>query len=81
MTSDTKTVRLPRFKPARTQLTAEELEELRELYWELPSAAEAAAELLGRSGPAPTGMPLERLIESTERMATLLGEIDAILSR
>jgi hypothetical protein len=74
-------MRLPRFSPARIEFSAEDLDELRELYWELPSAAEAAAELLGTSGPQPTGMRLERLIENTERMATLLGHIDAILSR
>jgi hypothetical protein len=81
MTDDTETERLPRVKAARNGFTAAELEELRELYWELPSAAEAAAELLGASGPAPTGMQLERLMEATMRMASLIVDIDAILSR
>jgi hypothetical protein len=81
MTDDVETERSPRVKAPRRSFTAAELEELRELYWELPSAAEAAAELLGASGPAPTGMRLERFMETTERMVSLLVEIDMMLSR
>jgi hypothetical protein len=81
MTDDTETQRLPRMRAAANRFTAAELEELRELYWELPSATEAAAELLGTAGPAPTGMRFERFIELTEQVASLLVEIDTILSR
>jgi hypothetical protein len=81
MTEDGETERLPLVRVAGTAFTAGELAQLRVFYLELPSAAEAAAELLGASGPAPTGMKLERLIEITEQMAFMLAEIDAILSQ
>ncbi|HWW20551.1 MAG TPA: hypothetical protein VNZ06_07080, partial [Steroidobacteraceae bacterium] len=76
MTDDTETERLPRLKGLGNRLTAAELDELRELYWELPSATEAAAELLGSQGPMPTGMRFERFMEVTERVAALIVEID-----
>jgi hypothetical protein len=79
MTENGETERLP-VRVTRTAFTAGELAQLRVFLWELPSAAEAAAELLGTSGPAPTGMRLERLLESTERVADLLVEIETILS-
>ena len=81
MTDDTETERLPRAKRARNAFSAAELEELRELYWELPAAAEAAAELLGTAGPIPTGMRFERFMETTERLVSVIVEIDTILSR
>jgi hypothetical protein len=81
MTDDTETERLPLAKTARKSFTAAELEELRDLYWDLPSATEAAAELLGNAGPAPNGMRLERFMELNERVVSLIVEIDTILSR
>jgi hypothetical protein len=94
MTDDTETERLPHVRAPGSRLTAAELEELRELYWELPSATEAAVELLGRAGPMPTGMGFERFmelndrvvsliveIELNERVVSLIVEIDTLLSR
>jgi hypothetical protein len=81
MTDDAETARLPRVGTVGNRLTAAEIEELRELYWELPAATEAAAELLGSAGPMPTGMRLERFMEVTERVASLIVEIDSILTR
>jgi hypothetical protein len=77
MTNDTET----RVKVAGKHLTATEVEELRELCWELPSAAEGAAELLGKEGAMPSGMRLERFMEEIQRTAALIVGIDTILSR
>jgi hypothetical protein len=81
MTDETETAQLPRVTVARKRLSASELEELRELCWELPSAAEGAAELLGKDGALPSGMRMERFMEEIQRAAALIVEIDTILSR
>jgi hypothetical protein len=71
----------PRARGARNDFTAEELEELRDLYAELSTTTDAAAELLGADGPMLTGMRFERFVERNERIASLLVEIDGLLTR
>jgi hypothetical protein len=62
-------------------ITPGEIEELRELYSELPTAAEAAREVLGETGALPTGMRFERFMELEARIVEIVLRIEEILAR
>jgi len=63
----------------RKSLTAEQADELRQLYDELPDTASAAAEALGGTGPVPSGMALQRFLEHNARVLEMVARIREIL--
>jgi hypothetical protein len=63
----------------RKSLTAEQADELRQLYEELPDATTAAAEALGNAGPVPSGMSLQRFFEHNARVLEMVVRIREIL--
>jgi hypothetical protein len=81
MSDETPTYGMPRIGTAAGAITPAEAEELRELYSELPIAAEAAGESLGTNGPLPTGMRFERFMELEARIVEIVLRIEEILAR
>jgi hypothetical protein len=63
----------------RKYLTAEQADELRQLYEELPDTTTAAAEALGGAGPVPSGMALQRFFEHNARVLEMVARIREIL--
>lgn len=80
MTDETPTYGIPRMKVAGNLITADEAAELRQLYAELPDAAEAAGEALGNSGAVPTGLRFERFMELEARVVDIVLRIEEILA-
>jgi hypothetical protein len=64
----------------KTSLTAQQAEELRGLYDELPDTASAAAEALGGEGQVPSGMNLQRFFEHNARVIEMVARIAKILA-
>ncbi|HWW20549.1 MAG TPA: hypothetical protein VNZ06_07070 [Steroidobacteraceae bacterium] len=79
MNDNDATVRLRARWDGDTALAPEQAIELRELYSELQAATAAAAEALGKTGPMPAGMPLQRFREIDSRVAALVDRIRVIL--
>jgi hypothetical protein len=79
MHDETMPIRARWARAAKAVITPAEAAELRELYAELPDASAAAAEALGNSGAAPTGLALERFRELDGRVLTIIDRIKAIL--
>jgi hypothetical protein len=79
MTEDTMPIRARWSRSGRAVITLAEAAELRELYSELPDASAAAAEALGNTGAAPTGLALERFRELDGRVLAIIDRIRAIL--
>jgi hypothetical protein len=73
------TVRIRAAWSGKTTIAPGQAAELRELYSELQAATVAAAEALGATGPAPSGMPLQRFRELDERVVELTDRIREIL--
>jgi hypothetical protein len=63
----------------KASLTAEQTDELRQLYDELPDTTTAAAEALGSAGPAPSGMSLQRFLEHNARVLEMVARVREIL--
>jgi hypothetical protein len=63
----------------RKTLTEEQVNQLRQVYEELPDTTLAAAEALGAEGPVPSGMSLERFLEHNGRALEMVTRIREIL--
>jgi hypothetical protein len=81
VSEETPTYWTPLTRSAATGITPPEAEELRELYSELPVAAEAAREALGIAGPLPTGLQFGRFMEIQARIVEIVLRIEQILAQ
>jgi hypothetical protein len=73
------TVRIRAPWSGKTDITAAQASQLRELYSELQEAASAAVETLGTTGAPPSGMVLQRFRELDARVCELVGRISSTL--
>ena len=80
MSDEAPTYRTPT-RSSAIGITPAEAEELRELYSELPLAAEAAHEALESSGPLPRGLQLGHFMELQARILEIVLRVEEILTR
>jgi hypothetical protein len=75
---------VPRYRPGTVvrmgkALTATETTELRRLFDLMADTCDAAAIILGRSGPPPMGSEVQRLRELSERVDAMIDRTKSIL--